>query len=353
MPSLDGLRAISIALVLIGHLDGTRNVGHLSVIYIFGNLAHFGVTVFFVISGFLITSLLIKEDEQTGAVSLKGFYLRRSLRIFPAAFAYIALIAVLTATRAISVSRTDLVCAATYTVNYLVHPSWYIGHLWSLSVEEQFYLIWAFAFATLSPRRAGLFAAAGIAVGPAFRCLDWLVLRHTVYYGLPMFPMVADTLAAGCLLAASRDWLERQSWYLVLFRPKWSLLILALILGTNRYMRYTIVLVFGTALINILLAVLIHRSVYCWRDGFGKFLNWRPVAFIGVMSYSLYLWQQLFLNRGSSAWPAAFPQNIVFAFAAALASYFLLEKPLMRLRSRLRALPKPKAVESEMAASLV
>jgi peptidoglycan/LPS O-acetylase OafA/YrhL len=158
LPSLDGLRAISISLVLIGHLDGTRNVGHLPVIYIFGNLAHFGVTVFFVISGFLITSLLIKEDEQTGTVSLKGFYLRRSLRIFPAAFVDIALVTLLTAASAISVSRTDLVCAATYTVNYLVHSSWYIGHLWSLSVEEQFYLYWAFAFATLSPRRAGWFA---------------------------------------------------------------------------------------------------------------------------------------------------------------------------------------------------
>jgi peptidoglycan/LPS O-acetylase OafA/YrhL len=66
-------------------------------------------------------------------------------------------------------------------------------------------------------------------------------------------------------------------------------------------------------------------------------INWRPVAFVGVLSYSLYLWQQLFLNRNSSAWSNTFPQNLCFAVAAALGSYFLLEKPLLKLRHRLHA----------------
>jgi peptidoglycan/LPS O-acetylase OafA/YrhL len=69
----------------------------------------------------------------------------------------------------------------------------------------------------------------------------------------------------------------------------------------------------------------------------GQVLNWKPIAFIGVLSYSLYLWQQLFLNRNSVAWVNAFPQNLFFAVAAALGSYFLLEKPFLRLRHRLRA----------------
>jgi hypothetical protein len=135
LPSLDGLRAISIALVLIGHLDGTHKIGRLPGIHVFGDLAHFGVIVFFVISGFLITSLLIREYEHTGRVSLKLFYLRRALRIFPAAFAYIGVISLLSALGAIVVTRSNLLFAATYLVNYLVHPAWYIGHLWRIPVS--------------------------------------------------------------------------------------------------------------------------------------------------------------------------------------------------------------------------
>jgi peptidoglycan/LPS O-acetylase OafA/YrhL len=69
----------------------------------------------------------------------------------------------------------------------------------------------------------------------------------------------------------------------------------------------------------------------------GRFLNWRPIAFAGLLSYSLYLWQQLFLNRNSGAWVNAFPQNLCFAIAAALGSYYLFEKPFLRLRRRLRS----------------
>jgi peptidoglycan/LPS O-acetylase OafA/YrhL len=105
----------------------------------------------------------------------------------------------------------------------------------------------------------------------------------------------------------------------------------------NRFLGYTVVSVFCTSILNASLAVLIHRSVYCSRDWMGRFLNWRPVAFVGLLSYSLYLWQQLFLNRNSGAWVNAFPQNLCFAIAAALGSYFLLEKPFLRFRRRLRS----------------
>ncbi|HEV8397375.1 MAG TPA: hypothetical protein VGQ37_23990, partial [Vicinamibacterales bacterium] len=83
-------------------------------------------------------------------------------------------------------------------------------------------------------------------------------------------------------------------------------------------------------------AILIHRSVYRSGDWVGRMLNWRPVVLIGTISYSLYLWQQLFLNRKSDLWINAFPQNVVAALAAAMASYLLLEKPLLKLRHRLR-----------------
>jgi peptidoglycan/LPS O-acetylase OafA/YrhL len=87
----------------------------------------------------------------------------------------------------------------------------------------------------------------------------------------------------------------------------------------------------------VCIAILVHRSVYRDRDIIGKLLNWKPIVFIGLLSYSLYIWQQLFINRNSTTWMNAFPQNLLFAIMAALGSYFLLEKPLLRLRHRLRA----------------
>ena len=296
-----------------------------------------GVVVFFVISGFLITRLMLSEQAKTGTVSLGLFYARRALRLFPASYAFIAFVWLLWAIGLIHLHAADIWHAVTYTVNYFPDRSWQIGHLWSLSVEEQFYFIWPLAFVLLkTPRRAGWAAAAVIASGPVARATAWLFLRHTPYYDLELFPMVADCLASGCLLAVVSGWLEKKSWYLQLFRPVISVCLVALVLIINRFEGYTVVSVFGTSVINLSLAVLIHRSVYCFRDPFGRLLNLKPIAFVGVLSYSLYLWQQLFLNRNSSAWINAFPQNLALAVAAALGSYFLLEKPFLKLRTRLR-----------------
>lgn len=335
MPSLSGLRAISIVLVLVGHLSRTK--GFLNLNLGVGDYARLGVVVFFVISGFLITSLLISEHATKGHVSLKLFYARRSLRIFPASYAYIFCMWLLSLAGGLHLEARDFWHAVTYSVNYLPGASWPIAHLWSLSVEEQFYLLWPFAFVTLGGRRATWVAAGVILLAAVARFASWYFLRGTPYRDLEMFPMVADSLAMGCLLARMRYWLEARAWYLQLFRPAYSFGLLALIMLINREMSYTVVQVFGTSLINVSLAILIHRSVYLSEDSLGRFLNWKSMEFVGILSYSLYLWQQVFLNRDSTAWANAFPQNIVFAVAAALASYLLLEKPLLKLRHRLRA----------------
>ena len=336
MASLDGLRAVSILLVILGHVGGTRGAGSLNAGL--GDYAYLGVVIFFVISGFLITSLMLSEHARTGRVSLRLFYARRAIRIFPASYAYLVCISLLWLAGVIHLQARDLWHAITYTVNYMPGGcSWQIGHLWSLSVEEQFYLLWPFAFVTLNPRRATIAAASVIALAPIARVANRLFLTGTPYQDLPMFPMVADSLATGCLLASIRGWLEQRSWYLRLFRPAYSVLLLALIFALNRYMSYTLVKVLGWGAINISVAILIHRSVWQPGDWIGRLLNWKPIAFVGVLSYSLYVWQQLFLNRDSTAWVNAFPQNLAFAIVAALGSYLLLEKPLFKLRHRLRA----------------
>jgi peptidoglycan/LPS O-acetylase OafA/YrhL len=280
---------------------------------------------------------MLEERTKNGYVSLKRFYARRVLRLFPAMYAYIACVCLLWLAGVLHLHARDIWHALTYTVNILPERAKAIGHLWSLSNEEQFYLLWPCTFVLLGPRRSGWVAAGTILFGPVARAGAWLFLRGTPYYDLPMFPMVADSIAAGCLLANISGWLERQNWYLQLFRPAYSIGLLLLVLVTNRYMDYTIVSVAGASIINVSLAILIHRCVYRPHDWVGGVLNWKPIVFVGVLSYSLYLWQQLFLNRESSAWINTFPQNLIFAIAAALASYFLLEKPLLRLRHRLHA----------------
>ncbi len=335
MPSLDGLRAISIALVMLGHLSGTRGFKGLDLGV--GDYAHLGVVVFFVISGFLITRLLLLEYAKKGYVSLKLFYARRALRLLPAAYAFIACVSLLWLAGIVHLKTGDLWHAVTYTVNYQPGTSWAVAHLWSLSVEEQFYLLWPCTFVMLGPQRVSWVAAGVILLGPVARIGNRVFLAGTPYHDLEMFPMVADSLAMGCLLARVSSWLEGRKWYLVLFQPAYSLGLLALILLINRHQEHTVVSVFGASIINLSLAILIHRCVYLSRDWVGRVLNWKPVVFGGVLSYSLYLWQQLFLNRYSIAWKNAFPQNLLFAIASALASYLLLERPLLKLRHRLRA----------------
>jgi len=145
IPSLDGIRAISIGLVIFSHLAGTH---HFPVRWsIFSSdLGMLGVRVFFVISGFLITTLLLEEYADSGGISLPWFYFRRTLRIFPAAYAFIAVIFILHGLDLVSLQSRDMLHALTYTMNYsqdsFHRHSWTMYHLWSLSVEEQFYLLW-------------------------------------------------------------------------------------------------------------------------------------------------------------------------------------------------------------------
>lgn len=144
IPSLDGIRAISILMVCYGHLSGTRNFPVSITAYgrWCGDVAHLGVLVFFVISGFLITTLLMSERETTGAISLKRFYLRRIVRIFPAFYAFILVMAIATLSGAVHLTGRDFAYVLTYTVNVEPNRALQIGHLWSLSIEEQFYLLW-------------------------------------------------------------------------------------------------------------------------------------------------------------------------------------------------------------------
>jgi peptidoglycan/LPS O-acetylase OafA/YrhL len=353
--SLDGLRAISILAVIFAHLLGTQNFLPANLSRTIGDFGNLGVRVFFIISGYLITSLLFQEAAKTGRISLKGFYLRRTFRIFPAFYCYLAILAIIGALGVIPLGVADVLHAATYTVNYVHGRSWYIGHLWSLSVEEQFYLLWPAALLLLpahrhaggsAPSRADIaegkrrgavvIAIAVIGVAPFARIGTWTLLPAQRSLIGEAFPTIADAIAFGCLLSGLREQLGQRAWYTQFLGSRWFFLVPVAVLGLNRFAGHVrLFYSFGETLLDLLIALSIDHAVRFPAGRSGRFLNSRVMTYIGGMSYSLYLWQQPFLQRSSSAFVHSFPVNLIATAAAALLSYYLIERPLLRLRVRL------------------
>lgn len=344
--ALDGLRAVSVAFVILGHLVGTHNFPR--VLYPLTWFAEFGVRIFFVISGFLITTLLLKEMELTRSISLKGFYFRRIFRIFPASYTYIAAIAALGFAHAVYLKSADLLHAVTYTVNYHSVRGWYLGHLWSLSVEEQFYLLWPLAL-KLSGRRRGMLVALAVCfVCPLIRVAEFTFFPAGRMGVGERFETIADAIAIGCVLAGARDWLSFQKWYMRLLSSRLFFVVPILTLSLNFPMRLRYEYGAAETLKNIGIALCIDWCVRFRSHPAGRILSWSPIAFLGVLSYSLYLWQQPFVNRYSSSTLAHFPLNCLLAFAAALVSYYAVERPFLRLKKRFES----SRVKSAAAADL-
>jgi peptidoglycan/LPS O-acetylase OafA/YrhL len=331
IPGLDGLRAISILIVLCAHSAGTRNVPSWLHVSVFGDL---GVRTFFVISGFLITTLLLAEYGKRGRISLGDFYIRRVYRIFPAFYVYLAILLIITALGWIELPAHDVAFAATYTMNFHAERTWWLGHLWSLAVEEQFYLLWPFALSVLRPQRALWLAVGAIIAAPILRVTAFKLWPQIGPLTDQAFPFVFDSLATGCVLALARDRLESSPTYLMWIdsRAFWALpLACVYALSVNRT---GFNLAFGVTLGNLGIAMAIHRCVRHPTFPVGRVLEWRPLVFIGALSYSLYLWQQPFVNRHADSIINAFPFHLVFALAAALLSYYLVEQPMLALRAR-------------------
>ena len=320
IPSLDGLRAISILCVIAGHLGAGPALGT------------FGVNVFFVISGYLITSLLQNEQDASGRINLLAFYLRRSFRIFPASFAFIGFTALMAPS-----ARPDLLYAVTYTMSYhMDKSSQLLSHLWSLSVEEQFYLLWPLAL-VLAFRRRSRIAIAVMLLSAAFRLGCSIVSPDQMLRMLHFsFPGVADSIAAGCLLAIyepaikERRALVRHMGALALSLPMVALgLAFALWNGTfpplGEASHPWIAAVWGV--IPLVIAFWIFTVVQR-RDWI---LNNPIASAIGALSYSLYLWQQPFTvgHKG----PILGSMLLLCGFA--LLSYGLIEKPMIRLGAEL------------------
>lgn len=191
IPSLDGLRAISILLVIFSHLVKWKHVQG-AALQGYGAL---GVHVFFVLSGYLITSLLLEEYARTSDINLPRFYTRRAFRIFPAALVFVAVVIALYWRE---MHWTHVVAAVFYVANMDISRPWIFGHLWSLSIEEQFYLLWPLALKRWHRHKLAILVCVFFGT-PMFRA--WLYSLRARGAIVGSLPAVADQLAIGCLLA--------------------------------------------------------------------------------------------------------------------------------------------------------
>ena len=342
---LDGLRAVSIAAVMIVHMANSKRLGKGGWI---------GVDVFFVLSGFLITVLLLEDARRApnGRPSLSRFYLRRAFRLMPALFAFLGLALLFGAIYRSSVYGTwahDLFMGATYRMNF-----YSIGHqalqgtsqTWTLCMEEQFYLVWPVALillsAVLRPRAIMTIVGVGVAASLGINVL--LYMHHVDFRRLYYAPDTnAGSLLLGCLagLAFHAGYLQRLAgmrlsrWFPAAFLVLlggWTLLV-----GNTDRIVYA-----GPTTVFCLLAALAIACLLVEPGSVaGRFLAWAPMVWIGRLSYSLYLWNDLLFKVAPKIGPGsvgAFGKALValvLTFGAATASYYLVEQPFIRLKKRI------------------
>lgn len=344
IPSLNGLRALSIFFVLYSHVllknfHYKENPG-----------GQIGVNIFFVISGYLITLLLLKEENSNGEISLKGFYIRRTIRIFPIYYCLLLVYFILSQAGILHFTNNSWLTSLTYTKYFPIEggSEWASGHLWSLSVEEHFYLLWPLVFKYFKKYRV-MFAIAVIAIVPFIRMGGEFSSMHMFVRG--------DALMWGCLFAIYN---EKIVGYITNSKAIYKLVPFGFLLFCLVFKRATTLLgyseiepfvkaFFGSfgSVTNISIGMIILISIYSKDTVWFKFLNLAPLNFIGKLSYSIYLWQQLFFSPDMGKL-SAFPYNLVYIFITALVSYYAIEQPFLKLKSRFAKKEKAEPLSVEL-----
>lgn len=342
VPSLDGLRAVSILVVLLAHFVSSE---------IFPGGV--GVYVFFVISGFLITRLMFAEANKQGSVSLPAFYARRILRLYPVIIVYAAVVIGLKILSGSPYNLIEPASALGYFTNYLYN--YYYNHgirpimpfevFWSLSIEEHFYILFPITFLLFRgyPVRL-LVALAGLCTA----CLGlrlFMAWLHPEYVQTLVFYLCSqyrlDSIGFGVMVAAACEIDQGRQILLRFARPGYvgvaASVILACLLIRDPWFRETL----RYSFLGAAIAVLVSATLFAPRYRFAHwFLNSGPLRWIGRLSYSLYVWHEgvsSFLPVPDMAtWERAVIHSAA-AFAVASISYYGVERPFLALRGRFRS----------------
>jgi len=351
IPTLDGWRAIAILGVMASHAGHSYSEAHGRESF-FDRIASgtHGVNLFFAISGLLITSRLLEEWDSSGSISLKRFYIRRAFRILPPALLYLSCVALLGALGFLPVAREEFVAATLFFRNYLPvilganGAGFFTSHYWSLGVEEHFYLFWP-ALLLFAGRRRALPVAIIIAIAIA-------VWRHAeAWREIMLYNAIQPTY-----FARSDTRIDSIMWGVVaalaLARPEVralaerylsTIVYLALVAmyGAIVYRYGTRPTFWEASIVPVLIAGTVLRP----RSVLARVLENPVMRWIGRLSYSLYLWEFFFVYyRGVpttlGVWQT-FPVNLIAAVVCAAASYYLVERPLIRIGHRLApAMPR-------------
>jgi len=343
IPSLDGIRGLAFMVVFLAH----AGLGFIVP-------AGFGVTTFFFLSGYLITSLLRREFNATGAVRMRWFYYRRILRIFPPLYVYLLTVLALHMFGVLrgEVSVGAVAAQATFFTNYYVlaveDPMLPGGSsvLWSLAVEEHFYLLFPLAFVLMS-RRMSPRMQAGILLGVCLLTLVWrCVLVHQFGAVHDRTYLATDTridsILFGCVLGVwCNPYMDEPLKLGNLQRSVGYVLGVGLLLFSFLYRDESFRTTFRYTVQGLALLPLFYLAVVDAHRPWIRWLNWKPVRFFGTLTYSLYLvhWTVLVIFRdvfeGPSPWPGliALPISVAYAWAV----YLLVEKPCAKVRRRFHA----------------
>lgn len=346
VPSLDGLRAVSIVIVMLSHFVD-RNLFP----------GGFGVLLFFVISGFLITRLLFAELKSNGRILIANFYVRRILRLYPALLTYVIVICVVYQNYSLNIDFVQIVSVLFYFANYYYSLVAFTGDFtsmpfsifWSLAIEEHFYIV----FPLLAARFAHNPIRFGIACGAV--AVSVLLLRIAsvlLYPGILEAPVIyfqtqfrIDSLLLGVLLATLCEVPQGRAFIKLMVSPKTIALALVCLLISFLYrdpfFRETVRYSIQSLSSAIILASVVFSSRYNFLN---SLLNSRIVEYIGRMSYSLYIWHFGVLWFLSSLYPVGKPYfavvGLIASFAVAQLSYSLIERPFFGLRRKFGSHPR-------------
>jgi peptidoglycan/LPS O-acetylase OafA/YrhL len=349
----DGLRAFSILLVVLNHLGMDEwwpqtEFFNTRFFQLFSGNA--GVNVFFTLSGFLITMILIREKEAKGRINFKHFFIRRFLRLLPSLIIFYLMVFVLMATGFVDAEYIGLLVSMFYLYNF-VPELFYIpelGHTWSLALEEQFYFTWPFVLNWFYKGKKIpyiLIAGVLICVVAMYAGLHWYIpfehdgkVHSLLQDGFKphrfFLPAVAPILI-GCVLAY---WISRHGSNLkklILKNNAVTLLKVVVLYCAGLYLPVSmlpVAFIFQAMGVAILLAWL-----YYHQDAkFTSALEWAPLVYIGKISYGIYVYQGLFLTTGPTGelLIQQFPLNIFLVAILAILSYHFVEKPVLKLKAK-------------------
>ncbi|MCP4913420.1 MAG: acyltransferase [Oligoflexia bacterium] len=339
LPCLNGWRAISILMVLLFH--GTwfylspEGASPNQSLWHYFHSGHYGVSIFFAISGFLITSRILKEVETYGHFNAKEFYIKRFFRIMPPYIFYIGALLIISLFTSLSLTWQEVVSSLAFLRIYLIeNDGWYTGHFWSLCVEEHFYILLSLVFIFIKIKRIPLFLFASLIVilgwsSFSFHYKNQYDLAQAIRFTKVLSQM--DYMIWGCLYALLDQKLKPL--FVKFSSLQWP----------------TILITFFTVFTYIpgkawILPFLVATSIYFTVVTPQKltlylFENW-PMAFVGKISYSLYLWQQLFFTRPGVELQQSFGlQNswfsIIAIFIMAYFSFKFIENPTIAIGRKL------------------